>query len=132
MLTKNSTLARASAQLLVSAALLVEACAATAGNLSFLNDTPITYMKQRDRQVLNNAAQKALETKRDGESLGWSNEGTGNPVAIKGSVTPLDTVKDGDRTCRTVTLVAIAKGQTQSWTPTVCKTGNSAWQILKK
>jgi surface antigen len=117
---------------IVGAALLVGATCGHATNLNFLKDTPISYMKDADRKALNNAAQVALETKKDGESLEWSNAGTGNSVSITGTVTPHATTKEGDRTCRTATLVAIAKGQTQSWTPTVCKQGSGPWKILKQ
>ncbi|MGF6918170.1 RT0821/Lpp0805 family surface protein [Paraburkholderia sp. 40] len=116
----------------LAAALLAGPVLGHASNLNFLKDTPITYMRDADRKALNNAAQKALDTKKDGESLDWSNAGTGNPVSITGTVTPRDTTKEGDRTCRTATLVAVAKGQTQSWTPVACKTGNGPWKVLKK
>ncbi|MGF6674173.1 RT0821/Lpp0805 family surface protein [Paraburkholderia tuberum] len=116
----------------LAAALLAGPVLCHASNLNFLKDTPITYMRDADRKALNNAAQKALDTKKDGESLEWSNAGTGNPVSITGTVTPRDTTKDGDRTCRTATLVAVAKGQTQSWTPVACKTGNGPWKVLKR
>ncbi|TCK43030.1 outer membrane surface antigen [Paraburkholderia sp. BL8N3] len=129
---KLRTLTRVSAQSIAAFALIAASVAASAANLGFLNDTPLTYMKQRDLQALNSAARTALETKEDGQSLEWSNQGAGNPVPIKGTVTPLDTVKDGDRTCRKITLVAIAKGQTQTWTPTACKTGNGKWQLQKQ
>ncbi|MGF6810139.1 surface antigen [Paraburkholderia sp. Clong3] len=116
----------------LAAALLAAPVLCHASNLNFLKDTPVTYMRDADRKALNNAAQKALDTKKDGESLEWSNAGTGNPVSITGTVTPRDTTKEGDRTCRTATLVAVAKGQTQSWTPVACKTGNGVWKVLKK
>lgn len=130
---KSRALARACVQSLAAAALIAGTGSAFAANLGFLNDTPISYMKQRDLQALNSAARTALDTKQDGESLDWSNQGAGNPVPIKGTITPQDTVKDGERTCRKVTLVAIAKGQTQTWTPTACKQGASGkWQLLKQ
>ncbi|MBC8746268.1 MULTISPECIES: RT0821/Lpp0805 family surface protein [Paraburkholderia] len=116
----------------LAAALLAGPVLCHASNLNFLKDTPITYMRDADRKALNNVAQKALDTKKDGESIEWSNAGTGNPVSITGTVTPRDTTQDGDRTCRTVTLVAVAKGQTQSWTPVACKTGNGLWKVLRK
>jgi surface antigen len=103
-----------------------------AANLNFLKDTPVSYMKEADRRALNEAAQIALETKKDGESLPWSNAGTGNSVQITGTITPHDTPMSGDKSCRTVTLVAIAKGQTQSWTPTVCKQGSGPWKIIRQ
>ncbi|WP_232624439.1 RT0821/Lpp0805 family surface protein [Paraburkholderia ginsengisoli] len=117
---------------LAGAALLAGATPGHAANLNFLKDTPVSYMKEADRKALNDAAQVALEKKQDGESLKWSNAGTGNSVSITGTITPHDTSKQGDRTCRKATLVAMAKGQTQSWTPTVCKNGSGPWKILKQ
>lgn len=117
---------------IAGAALLPGATLSHASNLNFLRNTPITYMRAADRQALNSAAQVTLDTKKDGESLNWSNAGTGNPVSISGTVTPQSTTKEGDKTCRTVTLVANAKGQTQSWTPTACKQGSGPWKILRQ
>src|SRR6266702_436239 len=115
---QSRALKRVSVQLVASCVLLASG-AAQAANLGFLNNTPITYMKQPDLQALNKAAHSALDTKQDGESLDWNHEGAGNPVAINGTITPSDTNKNGDRTCRTLTMVAHAKGQTQTWAPTV-------------
>ena len=116
---------------LTGVALLAVSAGSVASNLNFLKNTPISFMREADRKALNDAAQKALE-KKDGEVVPWSNAGTGNPVVINGTITPHDTSTKGDRTCRTTTLVANAKGQTQSWTPTVCKTGSGPWKILRK
>ena len=127
----SRTLKRVAVQLTASCVVLASG-AAQAANLGFLNNTPITYMKQRDLQALNNAAHSALDTKQDGEPLDWNNEGAGNPVAINGTIAPSDTKKDGDRTCRKLTMVAHAKGQTQTWAPTVCKTDGGKWALLKQ
>jgi surface antigen len=124
--------ARSLIRCLTSVVLVAGTGVAFAANLNFLKDTPVSYMKDADRKALNDAAQIALERNKDGESLNWSNSGTGNSVSIHGTVTPRDTVKDGDKTCRTATLVAIAKGQTQSWTPVVCKEGAGPWKIRKQ
>ena len=124
-------LKRISVQPIASCVVLASG-AAEAANLGFLNNTPITYMKQRDLQALNNAAHSAHDTKQDGESLDWNNEGAGNPVAINGSITPSDTNKNGDRTCRKLTMVAQAKGQTPTWVPTVCKPDGGKWALLKQ
>ncbi|SAL31164.1 hypothetical protein AWB64_02779 [Caballeronia sordidicola] len=128
-------LKRISAQMalsLIASCVLLGGGAAQAANLGFLNNTPITYMKQRDLQMLNKAAHTALDTKQDGESFDWNNEGAGNPVAINGTITPSDTDKKSDRTCRKLTMVAHAKGQTQTWAPTVCKTNGGSWALLKQ
>jgi surface antigen len=128
----SRAMARVSVQSIVAGVLLATVGVAGAVNLGFLNNSPISYMKQPDLQALNNAARTALNTKQDGESLDWNNEGAGNPVAIKGTVTPVSTEKSGDQTCRKITLVAVAKGQAQSWTPTVCKEGAGKWQLKKQ
>lgn len=116
----------------VLAGLLLSCTCAHAANLNFLKDTPISYMKPADRKALNRAAQEALDTKKDGQSIKWNNNGTGNTVHIEGTVTPRDTVKRDGGTCRKVTLVAVAKGQTQTWTPTACKKGGAEWRIEKQ
>jgi surface antigen len=123
--------ARLAVQLIASCVVFASG-AAHAANLGFLNNTPITYMKQRDLQALNKAAHTALDTKQDGESVDWNNESTGNSVAINGTITPSDTKKDGDRTCRKLTMVAHAKGQTQTWIPTACKADGGNWALLKQ
>nr|WP_306299707.1 RT0821/Lpp0805 family surface protein [Caballeronia sordidicola] len=101
-------------------------------NLGFLMNNPISYMKAPDLQALNHAAGTALRSNADGESSDWSNDGTGNAVHIDGTITPSDTRKTGTRTCRVVSIVAKAKGQTQTWSPTACKEGAGKWQLLKQ
>lgn len=123
---------RASVFTIAGTVLLAASGTAFASNLGFLRNTPISHMRQRDLQVLNDAARVALDTKKDGESLDWNNQGTRNSVQINGTVTPHDTVKDGDQTCRKITLVAVARGQTQSWTPTVCRKGKSQWELQRQ
>ncbi len=130
-LRPTRSLAHLFVRCMTGATLLVVSAGSVASNLNFLKDTPISFMREADRKALNDAAQQALE-KKDGEVVPWSNAGTGNPVAINGTITPHDTSTKGDRTCRTTTLVANAKGQTQSWTPTVCKTAGGPWKILRK
>ncbi|MCC8404344.1 hypothetical protein LJ655_21080 [Paraburkholderia sp. MMS20-SJTN17] len=123
---------RAAMLLIACVVSLAESGTAFAINLGFLRNTPISVMRQRDLQVLNDAARLALDTKEDGESLDWDNHGTRNPVRIEGTVTPRDTVKEGDQTCRKITLVAVARGQSQSWTPTVCGKGNGQWELQQR
>jgi surface antigen len=119
-------------QLAVCSASLIYAGSSCAANLGFLMNTPISYMKQRDLEQLNHAARTALDSRQDGEALDWNNDGTGNPVHVEGTITPLNTQKEGERSCRTLAIAAKAKGQTQTWAPTACKDGGagSKWQLL--
>jgi surface antigen len=125
-------LAQACIRTIAAAALAASSAGAFAANLGFLNNTPITYMKQRDLQALNKAAQVALDSKKPGESLDWNNEGAGNPVPVNGTVTPHETFEADGMQCRKVTLVANAKGQTQTWTPTACKQADGKWKLRKQ
>ena len=117
-------------QLAACTVFLSYAAGSYAANLGFLMNTPISYMKERDLQQLNRAARTALA----GEALDWNNDGTGNLIHLTGTITPLNTKKEGDRSCRTLAIVAKAKGQTQTWSPTACKDGgpDSKWQLLKQ
>jgi surface antigen len=124
--------AHASVRIVAAATLVAVSAGAAAANLGFLNNTPITYMKQRDLQALNAAAQKALDTKQDGESLDWNNKGAGNPVPIDGTITPHGSFEAQGMKCRKITLVAHAKGQTQTWTPSACKHSDGTWKLLKQ
>ncbi|AXL51513.1 hypothetical protein DSC91_004200 [Paraburkholderia caffeinilytica] len=118
--------------LTVGGLLLGGALGAQAANLGFLNDTPISYMKQRDVDSIKGAVFAALNDKQDGESVNWVNEGTGNSVKIDATITVASTAKDGERTCRDVGVVLNAKGQSMSLRPLFCKQGSSNWQLQKK
>ncbi|MFM0728957.1 RT0821/Lpp0805 family surface protein [Paraburkholderia sediminicola] len=123
---------RALFHLTVGGLLLGGAIGAQAANLGFLNDTPISYMKQRDVDSIKNAVFTALNDKQDGESASWVNEGTGNSVKIDATITLASTAKDGERTCRDVGVVLNAKGQSMSLRPQFCKQGSGNWQLQKK
>jgi surface antigen len=118
--------------LTVGGLLLGGAIGAQAANLGFLNDTPITYMKQRDIDSIKSAVITALNDKQDGESTNWVNEGTGNSVKIDATITIASTAKDGERTCRDVGVVLNAKGQSMSLRPQFCKQDSGTWQLQKK
>jgi surface antigen len=119
-------------KLTLGALALVCALEAQAANLGFLNDTPISYMKQRDNDSLKAAAFDALSNKQDGETANWVNEGTGNSVKIDAQITPEDTAKEGERTCRNLRVVLNAKGQSMNLRPQFCRKGGGTWQMQKK
>jgi surface antigen len=123
---------RVLSQLTAGSLLLGVAIGAQAANLGFLNDTPISYMKQRDIDSVKKAVFSALNDKQDGETMNWVNEGTGNSVKIDAAITMASTAKDGDRTCRDVGVVLSAKGQSMNLRPQFCKHGGGNWQLQKK
>ena len=105
---------------------------AHAANLGFLNNTPMSFMNQEDYNSLQNAVRDAVEHKADGESTTWSNEGTRNSVRINSTITPSNTQKDGDKTCRDTEVVINAKGQSMTLRPHFCRVGEGAWKFQKQ
>lgn len=114
------------------AALLFDVAAAQASNLNFLNDTPLSYVKPRDTESIKRALIEVLNTKSDGETSQWTNEGTGNSVKIDATMTPEGTTHDNNKTCRHVAVVLSAKGQSMNLRPVFCGRGKTDWALQKR
>ena len=123
---------RAFRQLTAAGLLLGAAIGVQAANLGFLNDTPISYMKQRDVDSVRQAVFTTLDQKQDGETTTWVNEGTRNSVKIDATIQVVKTSKEGARTCRDLGIVLNAKGQSMNLHPQFCKQGSGTWQLQKK
>ena len=123
---------RAFRQLTAAGLLLGAAIGAQAANLGFLNDTPISYMKQRDVDSVRQAVFTTLDQKQDGETTTWVNEGTRNSVKIDATIQVVKTSREGARTCRDLGIVLNAKGQSMNLHPQFCKQGSGTWQLQKK
>lgn len=102
-----------------------------AQNLAFMHNSPITYMRDKDLASLTKTLNAALDGSPDGQSADWSNEGLGNSVPIKGTVTPKDTADQNGMHCRHVAVTLNAKDQDQSWLPLFCKTAQG-WKMQKR
>lgn len=100
--------------------------------LLFLDQTPITFLKKKDKAALHNAALSVLDNKKDGEVTNWSNDGLGNSVHIQAEVTASDTVNTNEKLCRHLHVVLHAKGQDQSLKLPICKQSGSTWKIEKQ
>jgi hypothetical protein len=112
--------------------LLTSMTPAEASNLNFLNDTPMSYIKQPDMASIKVALTDVLNTKKDGETTQWTNEGTGNSVKIDAAITPESTSQEGNKTCRLVSVVLSAKGQSMNLHPRFCGTGRTDWALQKR
>jgi len=106
--------------------------ASHAANLRFLNDTPMTYLKPKDKTSLVAAVDSVLTNKGDGEEQQWTNEGLGNSVAIQAELSAADTVKTDARICRRIHIALHAKGQDQTLSIPACKTAEGNWAVQKK
>lgn len=106
--------------------------ASHASNLRFLSDTPMTYLKPKDKTSLVAAVDSVLTNKGDGETQQWANEGLGNSVTIQAELTATDTVRTDANTCRRLHIVLHAKGQDQTLSMPVCKTADGKWAVQKR
>jgi hypothetical protein len=105
---------------------------AEASNLNFLNDTPMSYIKKPDIDSIKSKLVEVLNQKKDGEATRWTNEGTGNSVKIDATMTPERTSHEGEKTCRRVSVILNAKGQSMALHPTFCGTSQTDWTLQKK
>ncbi len=119
---------------IVSAGVLgcVLTMSAQAANLRFLNDTPITYLKPKDKTSLMSAVNSLLKTEKDGDAQNWTNQGLGSMTPIQAELTATDTSIDGDKTCRKLHIALHAKGQDQIMSMQVCKVKDGNWVVQKK
>ncbi|CAB3764315.1 hypothetical protein [Paraburkholderia humisilvae] len=114
------------------ASLLAATAAAQASNLNFLNDTPMSYIKKPDVDSIKLALTDVLNNKKDGETTRWTNEGTGNSVSIDATMIPESTSHEGEKTCRRVSVMLNAKGQSMNLHPMFCGTNPTDWTLQKR
>jgi hypothetical protein len=112
----------------LAAATLIAGCTAvitaSAGNLSFLADSPVAYFNSDDMALMREAANKVLDSPDANSQQSWSNartrasgmaQGRGQFTAANG--TP----------CRRLRIVNRARGLESDATYTVCNTADRGW-----
>jgi hypothetical protein len=109
----------------LAASLIAVGAAASAANLGFLGNAPISRMTAEDIDLLYAAAVEVLDNARDGDAMGWENPATN----ASGSLRPLDTYtgKNGE-TCRTLRVINRASGMVTQNTFPLCK-GPDGWKM---
>ena len=122
--------ARSGVSVAVASVAFFACTAAFAQNLGFMHSSPITFMHDKDVASLSTALHTALDNNTDGQSSDWTNEGLGNSVAIKATITPKDSADQNGMHCRHASVTLNAKSQDQSWLPLFCKTAQG-WKIQK-
>jgi surface antigen len=108
------------------AASLVMNPAAWASNLSFLEDSPMTYFDKEDMRLQREAALKVLEDKSSRAQQTWKNPATGHSGKVHGL--GAFTSQDG-LACRRVRIFNRAEGVESQATYTVCKYAEQGWMF---
>lgn len=100
--------------------------AAHASNLSFLNDSPLSYFKPEDVDLMMQNARKVLDSSDPAAKHSWSNPKTGasGSAQAKGQFT----ASDGTR-CKRLQIMNKTKNVQNEATYTVCKYPDRGWVI---
>ena len=97
-------------------------------DLAFLDQAPIRFFNDADLKLLSDAADRALGSAKDGETVAWSNERTGN----SGTLTPTRSFSWDGHDCRQLEIVNLAEQATRGAATSrmdFCKI-DGVWKIL--
>ena len=97
---------------------------ASAGNLSFLADTPVAHFNSDDTELMRQNAIKVLDAPDANAKQSWSNAKTGasGMAQVRGQFTA-----SNGTPCKRLRIVNKARGLQSDATYTVCKTADSGW-----
>ena len=96
---------------------------AQAGNLGFLDKSPLSKFNDKDIELSQAALGKALAASEPGQAFDWENPATG----AGGKTTLKQTFERDGRPCRVVTIANHAKSLKSGGDYTMCKSGER-WQ----
>ena len=100
--------------------------AAYAGNLSFLDKSPISYFKSDDMELMRENALKVLDDPAVNAKQTWSNEksGASGLAQVRGQFKASD-----GATCKRLRILNKVKGLQSDSTYTVCKYPERGWVV---
>ena len=97
---------------------------ASAGNLSFLADTPVAHFNRDDMELMQQTANKVLDSADPNSQQSWSNARTGasGMAQVRGQFTAANGTP-----CKRLRIVNQVKGLESDATYTVCKSADRGW-----
>jgi surface antigen len=101
---------------------------ATASNLQFLRDAPISKMTKEDSALFQAAMREALEHDADGVTRRWENPKTG----ASGTLTPVSTSMHDGVKCRKIEIINNVQGQSGRSAFDMCRQPNGEWVSTKR
>jgi hypothetical protein len=112
----------------LAAATLIAGCTAvitaSAGNLSFLADSPVAYFNQDDMALMRETANKVLDSPDANSQQSWSNPRTraSGMAQVRGQFTAANGTP-----CKRLRIVNRARGLESDATYTVCMSPDRGW-----
>jgi hypothetical protein len=100
------------------------AVVASAGNLSFLADTPLNHFSPQDMDLMRANAQKALDGTQGNARQSWANDRTGASgwAQVRGEFKATNGTP-----CKRLRVVNQVKGLMSDATYTVCRSPDNGW-----
>ena len=104
----------------------VAVISASAGNLSFLNQSPLNYFNADDMEMMRQNARQVLDDPAANAKQTWSNAKTGASglAQVRGEFKTSDGVP-----CKRLRIINKAKGLQGDATYTICKSPDGDWAI---
>ena len=110
---------------MMTAIVLANVCTVSlAQNMSFMRESPIAWMDDSDKAVLE-AAVDALLEQPDGTVSDWSNE----DATAQGRLKVFDTHEDYGTTCRNIKMLIEAQGRKDGGVVRLCKAADDSWKF---
>jgi len=112
----------------IAASALIAGCTAvitaSAGNMSFLANSPVAYFNSDDMELMRQSATKVLEASDPNSKQTWSNAKTGasGMAQVRGQFTA-----SNGTPCRRLRIVNRVRGLESDATYTVCKSADQGW-----
>ena len=112
----------------LAASALIAGCTAvitaSAGNMSFLANSPVAYFNSDDMELMRQSATKVLEASDPNSKQTWSNAKTGasGMAQVRGQFTA-----SNGTPCRRLRIVNRVRGLESDATYTVCKSADQGW-----
>jgi hypothetical protein len=103
---------------------LMAGITASAGNMSFLADSPVAYFNPDDMELMRQSATKVLEASDPNSRESWSNAKTGASgiAQVRGQFTA-----SNGTPCKRLRIVNRARGLESDATYTVCRSPDRGW-----
>lgn len=94
---------------------------------SFIGGKIGAHLDARDRQMMYQTTQRAMESAPDGTTQSWSNPDSG----ASGAITPQTTFQSAQGPeCRQFSQTVSAQGEQQYGTGTACRQADGSWEVV--
>lgn len=107
--------------------LLILAQSAYGYNLRSLKYSPVSYFNEQDWDMAKEAARKALNESKTGDTVSWSNPDSGNSGELK----VIDVSEQKGQSCKTLQIINRARNLEGKGAYLFCRQPEGTWQLSR-